>query len=349
MDTITHAIIGATLARATTSESTSRVSLPVHTRTWIGALAAAFPDIDYVSYPIDPLSYISDWHRAETHSFVMLPLWALLLGFFLAAAIRQRGLWRESVLVCGLGILSHILSDMITSWGTEIFAPLSSYRTSLGTTFIIDPYFTLIILSGLVAAIIRHSRLAAQTGIAVLLAYVGMQALLKQQAHEIAETEMLSHQWQQASISTMPQPFSPFFWKIIISADATYHIAYLDLLADEHKPSVSSDSNWIRNLASHYRPASGLDWQHWWHYGPGDDTETVRTAWLQPTFERYRRFALFPALLSEERDANEQCFRFRDLRFDLPLRKPPFVYGICRYLNNSKSWEVRKMKYVGSE
>ena len=43
-------------------------------------------------------------------------------------------------------MLSHIASDLITVYGTQVLAPLSSLRASIGTTFIIDPWFTLVVL-----------------------------------------------------------------------------------------------------------------------------------------------------------------------------------------------------------
>ena len=45
-----------------------------------------------------------------------------------------------------------IAGDLITSYGTMIFAPLSDARFALGTTFIIDLYFSGIIVAGLVAS-----------------------------------------------------------------------------------------------------------------------------------------------------------------------------------------------------
>ena len=344
MDPITHAIIGATVARATTPDRAGQTPLPVRTRTWIGGVAAAFPDIDYVTLLIDPLSYISDWHRAETHSVILLPLWALLLGLLIATAIRRRAQWREITLICGLAIASHILSDLTTSWGTQIFAPLSDYRPSLGTTFIIDPFFTLIILTGLIISTVRNSRIAAQTAITTLITYVAIQALLKNQVYEIAESQLILNRWQQAKIFTMPQPVSPFNWKIIVSEGEQYHVAYLDLLANDEKPLPTTTSPSFLNILSHYRPESQLRWSHYSRFGDDDRREMVKSAWLQPEFERYRRFAIFPAFVNIERRPNRVCVAFTDLRFSIPLLAPTFNYAVCRATNNSKSWTVRRME-----
>jgi inner membrane protein len=43
---------------------------------------------------------------------------------------------------------AHIVGDLITGFGTIVFAPLSDWRAALGTTFIIDLWFSGIILAG---------------------------------------------------------------------------------------------------------------------------------------------------------------------------------------------------------
>ncbi|HJX11878.1 MAG TPA: metal-dependent hydrolase, partial [Candidatus Binatia bacterium] len=47
MDTITHALSGALLARATEPEEPRPDRLPRRARMWVGFLAAAFPDSDF--------------------------------------------------------------------------------------------------------------------------------------------------------------------------------------------------------------------------------------------------------------------------------------------------------------
>ena len=51
-----------------------------------------------------------------------------------------------------LSLAAHIAGDVITGFGTMVFAPLSRWRAALGTTFIIDLWFSGIILAGLIAS-----------------------------------------------------------------------------------------------------------------------------------------------------------------------------------------------------
>ena len=117
MDTLTHALSGALLARATEPRATRPGQLPGATRMWVGFWAAAFPDGDFVLRLIDPLLYLTT-HRGITHSVVLLPLWALGLGAAFYYLTRRRYSWRALVGVCAMAIGAHIVGDVITAFGT---------------------------------------------------------------------------------------------------------------------------------------------------------------------------------------------------------------------------------------
>ncbi|MFQ5642598.1 MAG: metal-dependent hydrolase [Thiogranum sp.] len=151
MDTVTHALLGALVVRSVFPAAHSRQPLTDRQRMAVGAIAGAFPDIDYIASWVDPMVYMTLWHRSITHSFVLLPLWALLVGVVLALAFKQRRAWPLVTLLAAVAIISHILADLITVFGTQIFAPLSGWRASIGTTFIIDPWFSAIVLTGFLA------------------------------------------------------------------------------------------------------------------------------------------------------------------------------------------------------
>ena len=145
MDTLTHALSGALLARATAPAKASQSMLPLRRRVALGALAAAFPDCDVVVSWMSPLAYLYH-HRGVTHSLVMLALWTLVLAWLCAKLWRgteNNGPgWRAYAGVIGMGIAAHIAGDWITSFGTMVFAPLLDFRAALSTTFIIDLWFS---------------------------------------------------------------------------------------------------------------------------------------------------------------------------------------------------------------
>src|SRR5258708_7756501 len=120
MDTLTHALSGALLARATVRKDAPPRSIP--RRIAAGFFACAAPDLDFVFGFFGPATYVLN-HRGVTHSLVLLPVWALAVSWLLAKLLREPGGWRALYGVSAQCIGLHIAGDLITSYGTMIFAP----------------------------------------------------------------------------------------------------------------------------------------------------------------------------------------------------------------------------------
>ena len=206
MDTLTHALSGALLARATAPKDAPQGSIP--RRVAAGFLACAAPDLDFVAGFAGPVQYLLN-HRGVTHSLLMLPLWALPLSWLLAKMLREPRGWRALYGVTALSIGLHIAGDVITTFGTMVLAPLSDWRAQIGTTFIIDLWFTGIIAAGLIAsAFLRRARWPAVAASAVLVGYVGFQYLQKERAIEFGERYARNHGIGGATINAQPRPVS---------------------------------------------------------------------------------------------------------------------------------------------
>jgi membrane-bound metal-dependent hydrolase YbcI (DUF457 family) len=149
MDTITHGIAGALIGKAV-FRGDDMLALRAMNRgriiTWSLMLGAIFPDSDVFReiFSRNPLLILT-WHRSITHSLVCLPIFALLL----AALTRWVARWCKwdapslafLTFIYAVGILSHILLDLVTSFGTMIWSPLKWSRPAWDLIFIID--FTL--------------------------------------------------------------------------------------------------------------------------------------------------------------------------------------------------------------
>jgi membrane-bound metal-dependent hydrolase YbcI (DUF457 family) len=154
MDTITHGISGALMAKALFNGDdlfTSRAMTRQRIVTWSTMLGAIFPDSDVLRELLshDDLLIIS-WHRSITHSLLCLPVFALLLAALTRWVARSRKWDGPSFAVLtGLyaaGILSHILLDLVTSFGTMVWSPLKWSRPAWDLIFIVDFTFTGILL-----------------------------------------------------------------------------------------------------------------------------------------------------------------------------------------------------------
>lgn len=232
MDTITHALMGAQAALAIPAAGVPGRRLGTRERLLLGAAAGAFPDMDFLGFLIHPLRFLAQWHQGPTHSLLLLPAWGALLACLFCLATRRRQAWREALAVSCLGVASHIALDLITVYGTRIFYPGSERRFSLGTTFLVDPLLSGIVVSGLGLALClapqRRAR-AALAGMALLCAYVGVQGVLRQRALELGNESLHAAGIRAQGVDALPQPFSPFNWKLIARTDTDYHVAHVNL------------------------------------------------------------------------------------------------------------------------
>jgi inner membrane protein len=327
MDTLTHALSGALIARATAARGATREE--VRRRVAAGFLVCAAPDLDIVFAFFGQLDYLTN-HRGITHSVVLLPLWALLLSWLLAKILREPRGWRALYGVSALAIGVHIAGDVITTFGTMVLAPLSDWRAAIGTTFIIDLWFSGIIVVGLAASLLwRKRRLPAIAATAVLLAYVGAQAVLRGEAEQFGAKYAASLGLAHAQVDVQPQPLSPFNWMVFVSDDAAHRYARVNLLRKQPLPEAS-DAGFFARIEAVYRPLSFARWVTRPRFGAtAEEQALARDAWGSPALAFFRWFAELPAF--DGITQGSTCVWFVDLRFATPGRDAmPFRYGACR-------------------
>jgi inner membrane protein len=342
MDIFTHAMLGATVAYAAMP---AQARLQTRERVLLGGIAAIFPDSDFVGFLIDPLSFLADWHQGPTHSIVLLPLWAILIGGVFAAATRRRSAFVEATRVSALGLASHIAADLITVYGTAVLYPLSTVRWSLGTTYLFDLVFTSLVLVGLLSSVWMRRPRVAMIGLAVIGLYVGGQAWLQQRAIEIGRTSAHDQGLTIEQLSALSQPLSPFNWKLIGKSGPLYFEAHLNLSGHRSWVPPLPYRERLVELANAYRPPAQLIWQIRHRYG--EQTEQrgmVEQRWEDPRFAKFRRFAVYPSLSRIDHAGTETCVWFTDLRYDLPALPDTFRYGFCRAAVGLP-WQLYRLRY----
>ena len=346
MDTLTHALSGAIVGRllaarrrsadpaAAATPSVPATTVPVWQMVAAGAAAAAFPDLDFVLGYVSEIAYLRG-HRGVTHSLVLLPLWGALLAW-LFARLARRGSgpatsWRAFYGVACAAILIHVGGDLITQFGTMIFAPFSDRRFGWGTTFIIDLVITGALVAGLLAsALWRRSKLPAGVALALVIGWIGVGAVGRGEAIDAARAWAAANGIEAVAVDAAPRPASPFNWTAIVFDGERYHYAHLNTRRDEVLD-AGPDDNFLRRFSAPYRPIAMAQWQTRERFGNGDTQALARQVWGAEDFAFYRWFAMFPVLDHAERSASGGlCAGFRDLRFEIPGRADaPFRYGLC--------------------
>lgn len=332
MDTISHGIAGAVLGRSLTDRPGAPTALVV------GAAAAMLPDLDFI-YIGSRLDYLRE-HRGWTHSFLVMPFLALavaLVAKTFARKTRLTTLW----LFAAVGILSHILFDWITSFGTMFWTPLSRVRYSLDWVFILDPLFTGIVLMTLVFALVdrtRGRRIAA-VGSGLLVLYIAFCAVLH--ARALKAWKRLDVPPPAAKVAVLPQFLSPFRWLGLSELPDSVHAAFFDIGpfaegADDPRP----PERWgqiLSSLRDSYPPPDRVRIQR---FDRPPDSPVLEAARALPDIGIYMAFARFPLeTVSPEKDGGAEVV-VQDLRF-LPwftgpwerggnqgFRRQPFVYRV---------------------
>jgi inner membrane protein len=327
MDTLTHALAGALAARASAPRVPSPDTLGLRGRLIAGAVAAAFPDSDFVLGYVSPVVYL-ETHRGVTHSLLLLPLWALLLAWACAKIARDPRGYGPWFGVCALALATHIVGDLITGFGTMILAPLSKARFALGTTFIIDLWFTGIIVAGLVASLAwRRSRAPAVAASLVLAGYVGLQALAKRDAEDFGAAYAHANRLEGAQVVAHPRPVSPFNWTVFVRHGESVDYAHVNLHRRHARPPPPADAGFIERLDAGYRPLAQAHWERRTRFGTTPAERAIARSAGKARDQGW--FADIPVF--DGVTGGSTCVWFRDLRFETPGRASvPFRYGVCR-------------------
>lgn len=334
MDPLTHALSGALVARAT---APGRARLPLRLRLAAGFGAALFPDLDFALRLFGTLSYLNQ-HQGITHSLLMLPLWTPLLAMLFALLAGRRDDWRLFIVPVALGLLAHIAGDIVTAFGLQAFAPVSSARYALPLVFVIDPVVTLLLAGGLLLTL-RAGRATALGALTAVLAYMAFLALQQHKALELARQHAQALERPSASVTALPQPFSPFNWMLIVEDGDTWHIARVNL----RRHAGAAAGSWWPGIAGRMHEAYRSGAQENWFAAPrfGDeDPAFAREAWRHEVFTPFRDFARFGRLLEITADEARRCAWFADLRFALPELGPSFRFAACRTSARPDEWTL---------
>ncbi|MGN6670460.1 MAG: metal-dependent hydrolase [Candidatus Nucleicultricaceae bacterium] len=146
MDPLTHGLLGSNIGQ---SLSSKRLTLKTII---IAGLVAMFPDIDiFFNTSGDPLSGLV-LHRGITHSLFFGPVIGPLFGFIISRFSpdkEKKGDFIFYSILCFFALESHVLLDLCTSYGTQIFAPFSTLRMAINVVAVIDPLYTVPLLVSL--------------------------------------------------------------------------------------------------------------------------------------------------------------------------------------------------------
>jgi inner membrane protein len=235
MDNITHSLTGFALARSGFDRLCPRATL-------LMVLAANVPDVDIVALHWGPLRYL-EWHRGYTHSFLCIPLMALLPLLVVAAIYRQRLPWARAWLLCCIAVASHLLIDWTNTYGVRFMLPFSSSWFHLDLNSLYDGWILVVLFFAAVWPIFSRlvsgeigDRASSGRGIAVFaLAFFVAFDLARAVLHQRAIAQLEARLYENvAPIKTaaLPGPFTPFAWTGIVETAGAYRSIDVNTLSE---------------------------------------------------------------------------------------------------------------------
>ena len=295
MDTITHGLIGTLSSKTGFYQKAGRVATIAFT---VGAI---FPDIDIVTTFLGP-EFSLRYHRGLTHSLIAAPLFAFILALVIYRFSSYKKYWFIVAMVA-LGIYSHIFFDLITSYGTVIFDPLSMKRYSWNLVFILDPFITIPVILGLILCW-RKREFANRFSFGIF-AYLVLYLILcfysrelnSGKVDEFAKNKSLSV----LKSSVYPRPLAPFFWMGVIETEDAFYKVNLSLLrknSDDFERIAKTNHNQFVELAKNLEVTKLYFW-----------------------------FADYPVAEYKE-EGGRHVVEFYDLRFGVIPNKIPFPLRI---------------------
>jgi inner membrane protein len=223
MDPVTHLATGGLGGRALKERFPGRAVV------LLTITAALIPDVDNFVGIGNPELYMIH-HRGITHSF----LGGLGIALLLAALFRvfSRSLsFRHGLLIGYAFIVSHIFLDLITSYGTQIFTPLTDNRYTVQCVFIIDPVFTLTLVGLWIFAARSRTggRTVAIAGLLWVAAYPGINLAIRWELEQHVAVRLAAQGVTYDSLELSPEALTPFFWKLVLEDGASYRLASVSL------------------------------------------------------------------------------------------------------------------------
>jgi membrane-bound metal-dependent hydrolase YbcI (DUF457 family) len=303
-------------------------------------------DLDYSSYFAGPAAFLR-FHRTALHS---LPASAVLACAFAGAfciwdrkasskssraAVIPSIRFLPALAACAIGIVGHMLLDITTSGGVQLFWPFHERWFALDIAPNLDPWILLLLVAGLflphVVSLVSEEigeRKKSARGLraaVVTLLLMASYLVVRADVHSRAIDLLLSHEYHgriPLSAGAFPSASEPFQWRGVVVTDDTMEEITVHLTG-----SARFDPD--RSI-THFKPleSAALD--------SGQRSETA---------QKFLKYAQFPTA-SVGRLEDGYRFELRDLRFAADNRSPENIF--VRVDFNSSLQVVREQNLFAS-
>lgn len=267
MDSLTQIILGAACGEAVLGRKIGNKAL------LFGAIGGTIPDLDVFvgnlvyGNKIDAMLF----HRGFMHSIVFTVLAAFIFGW-LVHKLYNSGkrlhstTQKDWINLFFWSLFTHPILDCFTPYGTQLFAPFSSYRVALNNIAVADPAYTLpFLICMIVLMFFRRTssqrRLWLKMGIGISSIYMIFTLGNKLYIDSVFRKSLKHSEISVMRFSTQPAIFNNILWYGIAETEASYFVSDYSLLDSKSRFLNFTEVPKRRDLKpSEYKDIQGLAW-----------------------------------------------------------------------------------------
>lgn len=218
MDPVTQGLLGAAAAHAVYGRRLGRRAL------LIGAAGGVLPDADvFIRSASDPLLAV-EFHRQFTHALAFIPFGGLVAALPWLVRRANRAAANTIAGAAIVGYATHGLLDACTTYGTQLLWPFSNARIAWDAVSVIDPIFTLVLLVGTLAAVVRKSPRPAAIALVLCLLYLFAGSVQRDRAAHVQEQLAASRGHEITRGEVFPTIGNNLVWRSLYRSGDTLHV-----------------------------------------------------------------------------------------------------------------------------
>ena len=219
MDPLSQGLLGASASQSFAGNPDKQRSAML-----VGFLAGMAPDLDaFIRSANDPLLFL-EFHRQFTHSLFFIPVGALLCTLILYPLLRRTLTFSTTYLYAFLGYATHGFLDGCTSYGTQLFWPVSDIRISWNVVSIIDPLFTLPVLILVCMAFAHKQARYARYALVYALVYLSLGVVQRERAESVALALAEERGHIPTRLTVKSTIGNRHLWRLIYEYEGRYYI-----------------------------------------------------------------------------------------------------------------------------
>ena len=267
MDSLTQIILGAACGEAVLGKKIGNKAL------LFGAIGGTIPDLDVFvgnlvyGNKIDAMLF----HRGFMHSIVFTVLAAFIFGWLVHKLYNSgKRLYsttqKDWIRLFFWSLFTHPILDCFTPYGTQLFAPFSSYRVALNNIAVADPAYTLPFLICMIVLMFyrrtsSQRRLWLKMGIGISSIYMVFTLGNKLYIDSVFRKSLKHSEISVMRFSTQPAIFNNILWYGIAETDTSYFVSDYSLLDSKSRFLNFTEVPKRRDLKpSEYKDIEGLSW-----------------------------------------------------------------------------------------